>query len=41
MNANCYRIIFNKKRGQLMVVSESVLGDGKSAGTTRGSGTAG
>jgi len=39
MNANCYRIIFNKKRGQLMVVAETATGDGKSAGTTRACGT--
>ena len=36
MNQHCYRVIFNKKRGQLMAVAETVVGEGKSAGTTEG-----
>ena len=29
MNANCYRVIFNKDRGMLMVVSEAARSQGK------------
>lgn len=36
MNKNLYRIVFNKKRGQLMAVAESAIGDGKTAGTSDG-----
>ncbi|WP_263771806.1 hemagglutinin repeat-containing protein [Propionivibrio soli] len=36
MNKNLYRIVFNKKRGQLMAVAESAVGDGKTAGTSDG-----
>ncbi|MDC8760326.1 hemagglutinin repeat-containing protein [Janthinobacterium fluminis] len=32
MNKNLYRIVFNKRRGQLMVVSESAASQGKAAG---------
>ena len=39
MNHRLYRIIFNKKRGQLMVVAESAISDGKSTGTTERAGS--
>jgi len=38
MNQQLYRLIFNKKRGQLMAVAETAVADGKSAGTTEGTG---
>jgi filamentous hemagglutinin len=38
MNKHIYRIIFNKKRGQLMAVAETATGDGKAAGGTRRAG---
>ena len=38
MNRACYRIVFNKKRGQRMVVAESAVGAGKGAGTTKTAG---
>ncbi|WP_193317315.1 ESPR domain-containing protein, partial [Janthinobacterium sp. FT14W] len=31
MNKNLYRIIFNKRRGQLMVVAENASSQGKAA----------
>lgn len=31
MNAQCYRVIFNKARGMLMVVSESTRAQGKAS----------
>ena len=34
MNKRFYRIVFNKKRGQLMAVAEVATADGKSRGTT-------
>ncbi|MDP2065518.1 MAG: filamentous hemagglutinin N-terminal domain-containing protein, partial [Burkholderiaceae bacterium] len=34
MNKLCYRIIFNKARGQLMAVAEDVAGQGKASGET-------
>ncbi|MBS1222269.1 MAG: cdiA2 2, partial [Proteobacteria bacterium] len=36
MNHRRYRLIFNKKRGQLMAVAESAASAGKTAGTTDG-----
>ena len=38
MNTQHYRIIFNKARGMLMAVAETVCSAGKGAGTTRRSG---
>ena len=37
MNHQLYRLIFNKKRGQLMAVAETATSEGKSTGTTGGS----
>jgi filamentous hemagglutinin len=34
MNKNCYRIIFNKARGLLMAVAETVSSQGKASGET-------
>ena len=39
MNRACYRIVFNKRRGQLMAVAESAVGDGKGTGTAGRHGT--
>ena len=36
MNKHLYRIVFNKARGQLMVVAENVASNGKAPGTTEG-----
>ena len=36
MNAQCYRVIFNKARGMLMVVSESARSQGKTSNPTEG-----
>ncbi|WP_201586117.1 two-partner secretion domain-containing protein [Psychrobacter jeotgali] len=36
MNAQCYRVIFNKARGMLMVVSESVRSQGKTSNPSEG-----
>lgn len=36
MNKNCYRIIFNKARGMLMVVAETTAGRSKGSNATRG-----
>lgn len=36
MNKHLYRIVFNKARGQLMVVAENVTSNGKAPGTTEG-----
>ncbi|WP_019556299.1 two-partner secretion domain-containing protein [Thiomicrorhabdus arctica] len=38
MNKNCYRIVFNKARGQLMVVSEIAVSRTKGVKNSRGSG---
>ncbi|HQC79035.1 MAG TPA: filamentous hemagglutinin N-terminal domain-containing protein, partial [Accumulibacter sp.] len=38
MNKHLYRVVFNKKRGQMMAVMESAVGEGKTAGTTNGAG---
>ena len=35
MNKLCYRLVFNKIRGVLMAVAETVCADGKNPGTTR------
>ena len=32
MNKNLYKVIFNKKRGQMMAVAEIAISEGKSAG---------
>jgi len=34
MNKTCYRIVFNKVRGLLMAVAETVTGQGKTKGET-------
>ena len=36
MNAQCYRVIFNKARGMLMVVSESARSQGKTSNPSEG-----
>ena len=36
MNAQCYRVIFNKARGMLMVVSEAARSQGKTSNPTEG-----
>ena len=36
MNAQCYRVIFNKARGMLMVVSESARSQGKTGNPANG-----
>ncbi|MGI4938319.1 MAG: hemagglutinin repeat-containing protein, partial [Janthinobacterium lividum] len=35
MNARCHRILFNRKRGMLVVVAENAVNQGKSAGNSR------
>mgnify|MGYP000994515359 FL=1 len=39
MNAQCYRVIFNKARGMLMVVSESARAQGKKGNPANGGST--
>ena len=36
MNAQCYRVIFNKARGMLMVVSEAARSQGKTSNPSEG-----
>ena len=41
MNKNLYKVIFNKKRGQMMAVAEIAISEGKSAGETQAGSSSG